>query len=89
MPPRNRPKPCHNCPKPKSKKAPPAAISQPVDLPEAEGIKLWKHVLFGTTTCLNMIEGYAKFNMPGDPLEGVTHLRDRLNSIIQMLKDRP
>ncbi len=52
----------------------------------SEALKLWKHVLFGTSTCISMIEGYANLQLPGDPLEGVTHLRDRLNQVIQKLE---
>lgn len=49
---------------------------------EGEGERLWKHVLFGTGTCVGMIEGYAALAMPGNPLEAIVSLRDRLNKLI-------
>ena len=103
MPPRNQKKPCHNCPQPKAERdlraqrpvkkgadplvaAPPS--EQPNSVPVEEGLKLWRHVLFGTNTCIDMIEGYSKLGMPGDPTDGVKHLRNRLNQIINNLEAR-
>jgi hypothetical protein len=48
----------------------------------AEGQRLWKHVLFGTSTCISMIEGYAALGMPGDPCCALKELRDRIGNII-------
>lgn len=50
--------------------------------PEQEYHKLWRHVLIGTGTCVRMLEGYANLSMPGDPLEALVDLRDRLSKII-------
>lgn len=50
--------------------------------PETEYIRLWRHVIFGTGTCISMIEGYTGLNMPGDVLNDLYVLRDRLNSVI-------
>src|SRR5688572_5371260 len=52
--------------------------------PEDEYIRLWRHVLYGTGTCLGMIEGYTRLNMPGSVLEDLYKLRDQLNSIISV-----
>lgn len=49
---------------------------------DGEGMRLWKHVLFGTGTCIGMIEGYAALGMPGDPYEALCQLRERLNQVI-------
>lgn len=92
MPPRNAPKACRTCPTPK-KPAPatPTATGQayiPPPLTVTDGLRLWKHVLFGTATCISMIEGYAADEMPGDPIDGVKYLRDRLQKVIQLLEDR-
>ena len=65
-----------------------AAAPAKSDVTTEDGLKLWRHVLFGANTCLDMIDGYAKLEMPGDPTEGLTFLRDRLNKTIQLLKDR-
>jgi len=51
-----------------------------------ESARLWSHVTFGTGTCIGMIEGYLALGMPGDPLPGVTALRDRLNKIIATIE---
>ena len=52
--------------------------------PEEEYFRLWRHVLFGTGTCLSMIEGYTGLNMPGDVLADLYDLRKRLNSVISI-----
>lgn len=84
-PPRNR-RGCSNCPKP------PAAQSSPPEqrvlqiTTDSEGDRLWKHVLFGTSTCLAMIEGYADLAMPGDPRDTLVSFRDRLNTLIERLR---
>lgn len=93
MPPRNRRPPCHNCPKavapaPKLPSIQATPVAPVLDFPTSEALRLWNHVLFGTGTCVGMIEGYAALQMPGDPVAGITHLRDRLNAVIQIYKDR-
>jgi hypothetical protein len=55
---------------------------------QGEGERLWKHVLFGTMTCVAMIEGYADLAMPGDCVQGVTLLRDRLDAVLTKLKSK-
>lgn len=84
---RNKKKPCTNCPKPKPTVK--SVVVQPLAVFNVEmdqGLRLWKHVLFGTGTCIDMIEGYMKGNLPGDPIDGVKHLRDRLTQIINTLE---
>lgn len=90
MPPRNRKPPCHNCPKAKpTPPAPPATPpTPPVEFSHGQSLKLWNHVLFGTGTCIGMIEGYTDLDMPGNPLDGIKHLRDRLNQLIKKHEDR-
>lgn len=51
-----------------------------------EGQRLWKHVLFGTSTCISMIEGYADLGMPGDPRSALIEMRDRLNQVISNIE---
>jgi hypothetical protein len=51
-----------------------------------EGQRLWKHVLFGTSTCISMIEGYAALGMPGDPCCALTEMRDRLTKVISNIE---
>jgi hypothetical protein len=51
-----------------------------------EGQRLWKHVLFGTSTCISMIEGYADLGMPGDPRNALIEMRDRLNQVISNIE---
>lgn len=84
---------CATCPKPPErasrKAAPPAEVpTEKLTLPEEHGIKLWSHVLFGTGTCVGMIEGYARQEMPGDPREGIEELRDRLTDVLFSLNRR-
>lgn len=79
---------CQTCPKPTPTPVPAAKIelrsyhSVPMD----ESLRLWRHILFGTTTCVSIIEGYAEQGLPGNPIDGVKHLRDRLNTLIQKLE---
>lgn len=95
MPPRpTRPdqnKACATCPSARQKKTqsststaqPHLAITMP-----GEGERLWKHVLFGTSTCISMIEGYAALDMPGDCQNTIASLRDRLNAVLNNLVER-
>lgn len=57
-------------------------------LPEQEGLRLWKHVLFGTTTCAKIIAGYALQAMPGDPREGIQSIIDILKQALVDLDAR-
>lgn len=50
---------------------------------ETEADRLWKHVLVGTSTCISMIGQYQSLGMPNMPIEGVTQLRDALNTILE------
>lgn len=85
---------CATCPKPPdraSRKPAKLEVEQPTEkltLPEQQGVKLWSHVLFGTGTCVGMIEGYARQEMPGDPREGISELRDRLSDVLASLNQR-
>lgn len=90
MPPRpTRPqKNCPTCPTSRAMAAasPPArtlAITS-----QGEGDRLWKHVLFGTMTCVTMIEGYVDLGMPGDCAQGIATLRDRLDAVLTKVKGR-
>lgn len=40
-----------------------------------ESDALWNHVLFGTGTCIGLIEGYARLGLPGNP---APHLREMI-----------
>jgi hypothetical protein len=84
---------CRRCPDPPAPKALPvstaaaekaAAKLAGTSLTVAsEAERLWSHILFGTGTCVGMLQGYADLDMPGDPLPGLRDLRDRLNRIIK------
>lgn len=87
---------CATCPKAPDRasrasaaaKVAPEPPSEKLTLSEQQGIKLWSHVLFGTGTCVGMIEGYARMDMPGDPREAITELRDRLSQLLISLDRR-
>lgn len=53
---------------------------------EGEGERLWRHVLFGTGTCIGMLAGYAALNVPGNPLPQLYALANQLNSVIQQVE---
>jgi len=57
-----------------------AVIDQKIITADGAGQKLWNHVLFGTSTCVGMMRGYAELGMPGDPLP-------QLRDIISMLTE--
>lgn len=93
---RNRRK-CGNCPEPLKKvvavkpqvgrPSEPKRVVQGLYLATSdEGQRLWKHVCFGTSTCIAMIEGYALMQMPGDPTEALVQMRDRLNQVLTALE---
>src|SRR5687768_6938558 len=82
--------PCPTCPERRSEQVA-EAVNHPRVLAitsQGEGERLWKHVLFGTQTCLGMIHGYAELEMPGDPLPALCQLRDYLSNIISILESR-
>jgi hypothetical protein len=85
---------CATCPKPPDRASRSATkiVTEPpsekLTLSEQQGMKLWSHVLFGTGTCVGMIEGYARQDMPGDPREAITELRDRLSEVLISLQRR-
>ena len=55
---------------------------------KGEAERLWKHVLFGTGTCVGMLCGYTDLEMPGNPLQQLYALRDQLNAIIEVHERR-
>ena len=90
MPPRNKAK-CRFCPQTATaialKPTPaPNAATLAITLP-GEGERLWKHVLFGTSTCVAMIEGYAGLSMPGNPKAALVALRDRISTVLQKYEE--
>jgi hypothetical protein len=50
---------------------------------EGESERLWHHVLFGTATCVGMIEGYADKGLPGNPVPQIAELIRRLAVVAQ------
>src|SRR5438445_13774902 len=87
---------CGNCPEPLARVV---AVTPQVGRPPEpravqglylatsdEGQRLWKHVCFGTSTCISMIEGYALMQMPGDPTEALKQMRDRLDKVLTALE---
>lgn len=84
MPPRTQPH-CRFCPQPAAAPTPspaqPPTVTLAITSP-GEGERLWKHVLFGTSTCITMIEGYAALDMPGNPKEALVALRDRIQKVL-------
>jgi len=55
---------------------------------DGEAERLWRHVLFGTGTCVGMIAGYVEIDMPGDPLPQLEALANRLSQIIETVKGK-
>jgi hypothetical protein len=55
---------------------------------ETESSRLWRHVTFGTMTCIGMCEGYLNLGLPGDPTPELVAMRDRLNNIILKIEER-
>ena len=91
---------CRNCPDspqapvlPKSKPAqteqkPASVLSQRLIDDESEGLRLWNHVLFGTKTCCDMIDGYANLDMPGDPRQKIRELIASLTTTLNKLESK-
>lgn len=55
---------------------------------DGAGQKLWNHVLFGTSTCIGMMRGYAELGMPGDPLPQLRDMISMLTDITQLIEKR-
>jgi hypothetical protein len=84
MAPRNtRPIECGNCPRPIQVSYPAAVMRTLAITSESESERLWKHVLYGTQTCIGMIEGYAELDLPGDPSGPIEAMRDRLDRLLE------
>lgn len=75
-------KECKNCPD-ENVQLDPVLLSS-----KTEADRLWKHVTFGTMTCVAMCEGYAKLGLPGKPTGELRKIRDRLSQIISDLEAR-
>jgi hypothetical protein len=56
-------------------------LSQSIVTSEGEGQKLWNHVLYGTGTCVGMMQGYFSLGMPGDPLPQLQQLIESLTAL--------
>jgi hypothetical protein len=52
-----------------------------------ESDRLWNHVLFGTATCVGMIEGYVALGLPGNPQPQIVELIRRLSNVVKQLED--
>ena len=63
-----------------------SVIDRNVITTEGEGQKLWNHVLFGTGTCIGMMQGYANLGMPGDPLPQLRDMNSMLTEIIKQVE---
>lgn len=87
-----RAKGCRGCKDPQlvaSKAIEKAIAATPKSLvPEEEGAKLWRHVLFGTGTCIGMMHGYAESGMPGVNVEQLQVLIVSLDKIIKRVQAR-
>src|SRR5258708_28958960 len=89
MPPRYQPK-CRFCPTTASEqelKPTPTMQSVLAITSPGEGERLWKHVLFGTSTCVSMIEGYSSLGMPGSPKDALVALRDRIQKVLSKYEE--
>lgn len=65
-----------------------ASIDHKVITTKGEGQRLWNHVLFGTGTCIGMMQGYAALGMPGDPLPRLRELISMLSELQQQLETK-
>lgn len=92
--PRQKRSRCRNCPdeqKPTDliqPKVMAAKLSGDLITQAGESERLWKHVLFGTSTCIGMINGYADLGLPGDPRPRIQELIRQLQTAIQTIEDR-
>lgn len=73
-------KPCKTCPGGNAQLDPVLLTSC------SESTRLWKHVTFGTGTCIGMVEGYAELGLPNPPTAEIRKLRDRLDKLIKTLE---
>ncbi len=78
-------KPCKTCPGSGNAQTESKPESKPVTAC-SEATRLWRHVTFGTATCVGMIEGYADLEMPNPPIADIRKLRDRLDQLIKTLE---
>jgi hypothetical protein len=62
-----------------------ATLSPAITL-EGQGQRLWDHVLFGTGTCVGMIQGYANLGLPGDPCNQIEDLIGQLSAVLNQLR---
>ena len=76
---------CPECPK-STKESQPAPIIDPEQFTQAQGERLWKHVLTGTAFCVSMLDGYVRQQLPGDPREAIYGLITRLKHLIEHLE---
>jgi hypothetical protein len=67
---------------------PTVILSQRVIDTPTEGLRLWNHVLFGTGTCVDMIQGYADLGMPGDPAPKIRDLIVRLTRVLHQVENK-
>lgn len=52
---------------------------------ETESQRLWNHVLFGTSTCIQMIHGYASLGLPGDAVPQIDMMISKLVEARQII----
>jgi hypothetical protein len=52
-----------------------------------ESDRLWNHVLFGTATCVGMIEGYVALGLPGNPHPQIVELVQRLVNVAKQIEE--
>lgn len=82
---------CRNCDSPNvvAKAAKKAAEQTPSVISEGtESVRLWRHVLYGTGTCVGMMEGYAALGMEGASVEQIQALIVRLDKLISTVQNK-
>lgn len=62
------------------------AATPKVLVPAEEGARMWRHVLFGTGTCIGMMHGYAEQGMPGVDVEQIQALIVSLDKVAKTVK---
>jgi hypothetical protein len=95
---RHRGRRCRNCPAEQSPvqqaanlataKTTKRALDPSLLTLKSESARLWNHVLFGTGTCVGMIEGYISLGLPGDPLPQIHTLIHRLGAVAAQLEEQ-
>jgi len=53
-----------------------------------ESAALWNHILFGTGTCVGMIEGYTRLGLPGNPAPQLRDLIARLEGVAALYESK-